>query len=424
MTATGSAAARDCPIAIVGAGAVTSIGIGYAAFSRALLAGRTHAEPAGFAVPLEEKDRAAGRHIMVSPVREFDAVSVVGERAARVADRSSLFAVAAAAEAIGMAGLDTGAAPERVGVVLGTALSAVDTVTRGQHALATGGAEALDGKVQMAAWPNMSAAQIMLRWQLRGPLLTVATACASSIDAFAAACQILERNEADFVIAGGTDSAINAFCVISAAKFGMTSAQADTETACRPFARDRDGILVGEGAGVLVLQRLRDARAQGRRVLGVIRGTASGADPYHITAPDPSGAGEARIMEQAMARVGVSCACIDAVIAHATGTPLGDLAEMRALDAVAATLGRRPPVTSIKGHIGHTTGASGALSVLAALAAFETGGLAPTAGTRALDPAMHFPVPLTEPARGRFTTILVNAFGFGGQNASLVVSRD
>jgi 3-oxoacyl-[acyl-carrier-protein] synthase II len=129
-------------------------------------------------------------------------------------------------------------------------------------------------------------------------------------------------------------------------------------------------------------------------------------------------------MEQAIARVGVSCACVDAVIAHATGTPLGDLAEMRALDAVAATLGRRPPVTSIKGHIGHTTGASGALSVLAALAAFETGGLAPTAGTRALDPAMHFPVPLTEPARGRFTTILVNAFGFGGQNASLVVSRD
>jgi 3-oxoacyl-[acyl-carrier-protein] synthase II len=296
-----------------------------------------------------------------------------------------------------------------------------------QHLLETKGPEAVPRKLNIQAWPNMAAGQVAMRWKLHGPLLTVSTACASSLDAIGTAARLVQSGVADVVLAGGTESGLCAALYYSQAAYGMSQAVTDPRRASLPFDVCRSGIVEGEGAGVVVLERAERARARGAKVYGMVRGYASISDGYHPSSPDPSGEWEALAMRQAQADAGLAAGAgvegVDAVIAHGTGTPQGDLAEITAIDTVFARRRRDLPVTSVKGNIGHTGAAAGVMNVLAALHGMEHGRLVPTAGTTDPEPSATFRVVLDRPFEAELDTVQLNAFGFGGQDASLILTH-
>jgi 3-oxoacyl-[acyl-carrier-protein] synthase II len=201
----------------------------------------------------------------------------------------------------------------------------------------------------------------------------------------------------------------------------MFKPEFDPTKACRPFDQDRTGVVLGEGSGVVFLERLDFARARKVPIHGLIRGYASLSDGHHVSSPDPSGTWQARTIEVALADAQIAASRLDAVMAHATGTPAGDMSEIRALNAALGAHAGNVRVTSIKGHVGHAAGGAGALALIAGLESMKAGALVPTAGTAVVDAEARFAVPVGGPAQGKIGAMLVNAFGFGGQNAALVV---
>ncbi|WP_277426220.1 beta-ketoacyl synthase N-terminal-like domain-containing protein [Rhodococcus sp. NJ-530] len=273
------------------------------------------------------------------------------------------------------------------------------------------------------AWPNMAGAQIALRWKLHGPLLTISTACASSLDAIGLAARMIESGMVDVAITGGSDNGGVRTSQLAAARYGMSPIDVeDPKMVCRPFDVNRRGVLGGDGAAVVVLESVSHARARGAQIQGLVRGYGSLSDGYHPSSPNPSGEWEVAAMRAAQAEAELTPSDIGAVVAHATGTPVGDIAEITAINEVFAST----PVlaTGIKGNVGHTAGAAGAMGVMTGLHSLRTGTLSPTASTTDLDLAIRFEVPLGAPAAAKIDAFQVNAFGFGGQNTSLVISRD
>ncbi|MEU2358544.1 beta-ketoacyl-[acyl-carrier-protein] synthase family protein [Streptomyces misionensis] len=349
-------------------------------------------------------------------------------------DRYTQFTLAAAEQAVQASGarLD----PARTAIVHGTTLGGVRAMQRAQHDLEQRGPEAIDRKTLIKIAPNMPAAQVAMRWGLHGPQLTVTTTCASSLDAIGTAALLVAGGRADAAIAGGTEGgwtgvdgrAEDGFAPAihySQINYGMVVPGADRETASIPFDRRRTGVVTGEGSAMVVLERADLARARGADVLAEILGYGSLADAHHPSAPEPSGRWEAEVMRQAIADAGLRPDDIDALIAHATSTPKGDTAEIRAINTVYVSErgAPSPPVMSLKGHIGHPGAAAGAMGLIAAVLGMSAGALAHTAGTRYLDGEIDFDVVLDRPRSLDLRTVAINAFGFGGQNASLIVRR-
>jgi 3-oxoacyl-[acyl-carrier-protein] synthase II len=289
--------------------------------------------------------------------------------------------------------------PRRTGVYVGTSMGGTGALLKAQHQLETAGPDAVDRKTMIKIWPNMAAAQLAMRYRLHGPSLTFCTACASSLDAIGAAADLIRAGRADVVIAGGTeggygrpdgspDGGFVPAVFYSHAGYGLTGGTRDRLRASMPFDVDRSGIVVGEGCAMVVLESRAHAAARGAAVLGTVEGYGSLAD-------------------------------VDAIVAHGTSTPKGDTAEIRAINQVYA--GVQVAVTSIKGNLGHPSGAAGAQAVVAALCALRDRKLPPTAGTSRVDPEARFEVVTAVPTTIRSGHVQVNAFGFGGQNASLVL---
>jgi 3-oxoacyl-[acyl-carrier-protein] synthase II len=344
------------------------------------------------------------------------------DRTLRGTDRFAQYAVAAAVAAVedsGIGELD----PLRTAVVMGTSMAGAATLYDAQKAYSEGGYEAVPRKLQLMAWPNMAGGHIALRWKLHGPLLTISTACASSLDAIGIAARMIETGMADVAIVGGTDNGGAKVSNLGAAQYGMSPTDIDDPyMVCRPFDRNRRGILGGDGAGVVILERLDHARKRGARIDGLVSGYGSLSDGYHPSSPDPSGRWERAAMEAAQKEAGLSPGDIGAVVAHGTGTPVGDTAEIKAINETFT--GGNVNVTSIKGNVGHTGGAAGVMGVMAGLHALRTNALPPTASTTDLDPDIRFNVPLDGPAPLERDAVQVNAFGFAGQDASLVIRRN
>ena len=223
-----------------------------------------------------------------------------------------------------------------------------------------------------------------------------------------------------------SDASRTQVTLIAAGRYGMLSPQPDPYKACRPFNTERFGIMGGEGAGVIILERADLAKARGAKIYGYLRGYASLSDGYHPSSSNPDGSWEARTMEKAIEDAGLPGGTddVDALIAHGTGTPLGDIAEIKAINQLFGGREKALKVSSIKGHVGHTAGAAGVMGLMAALHSMEEGAMVPTAGTTDVDPAADFDVVIQKPSKGELKTMQVNGFGFGGQNASLVVSRN
>lgn len=403
-------------VAITGQGVISSLGHTLSEFLGGLEAGRIQAERPPWA------DETGG-NVFYAPVKHFDPEQWMDQRTAQGTDRFAQFGIAAAAEAVRDSGLDELPAL-RTAVVMGTSMAGAATLYEAQEAYAEGGFDAVPRKLQLMAWPNMAAGHIALRWQLHGPLLTVSTACASSLDAIGIAARMIETGMADVAIAGGTDNGQAKVSLLGAVRYGMSPTDVDDpHMVCRPFDKNRRGVMGGDGAACVVLERLDHAQARGARIAGMVRGYGSLSDGFHPSSPDPSGEWEVATMRAAQHEAGLAPSDVGAVIAHGTGTAVGDAAEIAAINRTFVDEGAAVEVTSIKGTIGHAGGAAGVMNVIAGLHALETGSLVPTASTTDLDDAIKFRVPLGQPAHLDVNAFQANAFGFGGQDASLVVAR-
>jgi 3-oxoacyl-[acyl-carrier-protein] synthase II len=412
-------------VAITGIGVVSPFGTGLAPFLEGMLAGKVTIE-------LVER-RAGGGSTLRSVVPDFDPGDVLDAKVLAGTEVFAQFAVVAAEESVKAAGLER-LHPRRTAIVHGTSMGGSSALLRAQHRLETSGPDAVDPKIMIQMWPNMAAAQIAIKWDLHGPQMTLCHACASSIDAIGLAARMVSRGEADVALAGGTeggskpniaglDDNFVPATMYAGTRYKMSSVTRDPLRASLPFDRDRSGIVGAEGSVMFVLERGEHARARGADVLAYIRGHGSLADGYHPSSPEPTGAWERQVMEDALLEANLNPDDIDAVVAHATGTPAGDTAEIRALNGLFTTQGRAIPAMSIKGTVGHTGAASGGMGVAIAVNAMQNGVLPATMGTQNLDPEIEFNVVLTEPIEIRPRAVQINAFGFGGQDASLVVSR-
>lgn len=361
-----------------------------------------------------------------APVRDFEATDWMD---AKVADGTDLFAqwaLAATEQARIDAGLDDFDS-ERTGVVHGTSMGGTRSLSEAQRAYERDGAAGVDRKTMIRILPNMAGSQLCMRYGLHGPLLTLTTACASSNDAIGNAARLIRSGEADVALTGGTeavtlgDGDFAPAWYFAQAQYGMITNSTDERRTLTPFDQSRTGIVIGDGSAMFVIESEEHALARGATILAEIAGYASLADGPHPSAPDPNGTWEALVMRKALANADIEPEQVDALYAHATGTAKGDTAEIRAINTVHG--GRDLPVTGIKGHTGHTGAASGAMSAVAALETFASGMFPNAFGTDVVDPDADFQVITQKPAHVDADVIQINSFGFGGQNASLVLRR-
>lgn len=425
-------------VAITGTGVVSPIALSSAGFVEALLRGDRGIRQAPWSTP--EAPALFGR------VHDaFDPRDWMDDRLVRGTDGFARFALAACHQAVEQSGLgrlvagpeptvESDLDPLRTAVVHGTSMGGLFSLGKAQWRLEREGPEAVDPKTQIKIWCNMAAAQICMRYDLHGPSMTVTTACASSLDALGTAAMYLEAGLADVALVGATEGGWTCdrpdeegFVLATSAaevSYGMSTGSVDPARAMLPFDADRAGIVSGEGSAFLVLETADHAERRGAEVRGWLTGYASLADGHHPSSPEPNGRWEARVMELALESAGRSPTGIDALVAHATGTPKGDQAEIRAINRVFADEGNAAlAVTGLKGHTGHTGASSGAMNAIAALHALGGGDLVDVAGTTTPDPEIRFDVVLGRPRPVDAAAIQINSFGFGGQNASVVLER-
>lgn len=422
-------------IAITGTGIVSALGCSVDAFYAGLMADRSGIGLAPWCQP--ERD---GAHVFWGTASDFDPLDWMDPKIADGTDMFAQMALAASQQAMQQAGLHgegsgTGYDDERLGVVHGTSGGGVRAFQKAQHMLERHGAEAVPRKTQLQVWANMAAGQIALRYRLHGPSLTVTTACASSLDALGTAARLIQAGDADVVIAGGTEGGISGpkgerdgdfipAMYYAGGAYGMEGASDDPRKVMLPFDVKRQGIVVGEGSSMFVLERESHAKARGAAILGYLRGYGSLSDSFHPSSPDPSGQWEARAMEKAIRSAGMVPTDVGGLAAHATATPKGDTAEINAINLVHGTGRATPlPVTAIKGHTGHSGASSGGMSMIALLQGMHDNRFVHISNTDEPDPAARFEIVHGEPRTLDFDVAQVNSFGFGGQNASVVISR-
>jgi 3-oxoacyl-[acyl-carrier-protein] synthase II len=399
-------------VAVTGVGIVSPIGSNVTSFWRHLLEGQCAI------APMPERSQVTGNGFWAAVSDDFLAQTSLPRSALRNTDRFTQYAMVAAHEAMDAAGLDPPAA--RTAVIIGNTMGGFPTVTQAQTRFLDG-TRSVTPKLMALVIPNMAGASIAMHWNLHGPQLAISTACASSLDAIGLAAGMIERGEIDAAITGGSETLLSSLVYESLVRAGALSKNPDIARASRPFDVDRDGFVMGDGAGILVLERTERATARGAPVLARIRGYGSVADAYHITSPDPSGLYEIAAMRDAIEGAGDAGERCEVIYAHATGTIVGDAAESKALNQVYGD--RRAVVTSIKGNLGHSMASAGAMCAIAGISGMHEGWIPPTIGTRHLDPAIRFDVVMERPRQHFYEAFQVNAFGFGGQNASLILSR-
>ena len=404
---------RPAPVAVVGAGVKTPAGNGVGELWRNLCAARPSAE-------VFEDDRLPpGTAALVCRVSGFDPAAHLTPIEVRRLDRSHALAIGAAADALGQcAALPE---PARRAVVCGVGLGAASTYEEQASRLLGQGVRGLSPLTIPMVMPSSVAAHLSLRFGFGGPCLTVSAACASGAAAIGEGVELLRRGAADVVLAGGVDSLVGygAMCCFMRLD-AMSRNVGCPDLASRPFDADRDGFVMGEGAGFVVLQRLEDISASGPEPLGLVLGHASSADAHHLVAPSPDGEGAVRCMALALADAGVQPRDLAHVNAHGTSTVLNDRAEAAALAALFD--GACPPVMAVKGSTGHMIAGSGAVEAIVSLISLRHRVVPPVAGLRTVDPGFDLDVIQGTPREGPPGYALSNSFGFGGANTALVLA--
>lgn len=362
----------------------------------------------------------------------FDADAELGRGTSRRMDRYTQLALLAALEAFAAAGLadaveagaaDGGVDRDRIGILLGSGIGGAETWDREYRTYFERGPTKVSPLFIPRMLSNTAAGAISMRTGARGPNMTVNTACAAGASALHVARDLIRSGQADVMIAGGVEAGITGLSVSAFAQMGALSGNDDPQTASRPFDVGRDGFVMGEGAGIVILESAEHAARRGATVLARLAGAGASADAHHATAPPEDGAGAILAMQRALADAGLDPAAIGHLNAHGTSTPLNDAAESRAIRAVFGDDADTLAVASTKGATGHLLGAAGAVEAVFSILALRNGLIPPTAGTTTVDPAIGLDVVTDTARRSDLEAVMSNSFGFGGQNASLVFTR-
>ncbi|MFQ5880236.1 MAG: beta-ketoacyl-ACP synthase II [Dehalococcoidia bacterium] len=403
-------------IAVTGIGAVTPIGLTAAEFWQNLVSGVSGVGP------ITHFDATGYPCRIAAEVKGFDPTCYMDAKAARRMSRFAQFAVAAARMALEDASLvvDEGNA-ESVGIVINTGGGGMVDMSTGTEALLTKGPDRVSPLMIPNLAPNMASCQVSIQLGIRGPVITSAAACAAGIYAFIEGQWLLERGEAEMVLAGGAESGIIPAAIASLCNArALSTRNDDPQRACRPFDRHRDGFVFGEGAGVMVLERYEHAQARGARIYAELAGGGLSADAYHITAPEPSGHSAARAMCKALKSTGLEPGDVDYICAHGTGTPLNDSSETRSIKQALGEHAYKVAISSPKSMVGHLLGAAGAVSAIASVLAIRDGIVPPTINLETPDPECDLDYVPNAARKARVRVAMANGFGFGGQNGVVV----
>lgn len=395
------------------------MGTGKEVFWDSLIRGKTGIGPITRFDPSELPTRMAGE------VKDFDPLNYLDKKEARRMDRYTHFACAATQIALEDAGLNHHKVnPDRIGVIIGSGVGGIETVEEQARVLFTKGPGRITPFFVPMMIANIAGAHIAINFGFKGPNITTVTACASSSNSIGEAFRLIQNGEVDAMVTGGTEApiiplAMAGFCSMKA----MSTRNAEPERASRPFDKERDGFVMGEGAGILIIESLEHAKARGAHIYAELTGYGVTCDAHHITASDPEGLGAARAMELALKDAGLAAADVDYINAHGTSTPIGDISETLAVKRIFGDFAKDVPISSTKSMTGHLLGAAGGIETIICALAIERGEIPPTINYENPDPDCDLYVVPNEAIRREVKVAMSNSFGFGGHNATVVVKK-
>ena len=404
---------------ITGLGCITPLGNNEQAMWGNLLAGKsgigriTLYDPEGYECQI------------AAEVKDFDATGLFGSREARRMDRYTQFAVAAAGQALENSGLEvTDNNRDRIGAIIGSGIGGIGTLLEQNKVFIERGSKRVSPFLVPMMLADSAAAMIAIHMGLRGPNMAVVTACATGTNVIGEAAQIIKRGDADAFLAGGSEASIVPIAMSGLSVMNAVSTRNhEPERASRPFDLHRDGFVMGEGSAVLVLEELSHALDRGAQILGEVTGYGTTNDAYHISAPAENGAGAARCMYLALEDAHLGLEDISYINAHGTSTPLNDKSETAAIKKVFGEQAYEIPVSSTKSMTGHLLGASGALEALICVKVINEGFIPPTVNYETPDPECDLDYVPNNARAARIDHLMSNSFGFGGHNASIIISR-
>jgi 3-oxoacyl-[acyl-carrier-protein] synthase II len=357
-------------------------------------------------------------------VKGFSGEALFGSREARRMDRFTQLALASSLQAIESARLEINEANrDRIGVIIGTAIGGMETLFENMQTFIHKGPSRVSPFMVPMMLPDTAAGMVAIHLGVRGPNMAVVTACATGTNAVGEAAESIRRGQADVILAGGAEAAVIPLAISALGVMTALSSRNDPLHTSRPFDRDRDGFVIGEGAAVLVLESLEYALARGATILAEVSGYGSTNDAYHITAPTENGDGAALCMQNALANAGFETHQIDYINAHGTSTMLNDKSETNAIKFVFGELAYQIPISSTKSMTGHLLGASGAVEALICVKVLEEQILPPTINYEYPDPDCDLDYVPNTARRADVTHIMSNSFGFGGHNATIIISQ-
>lgn len=408
----------DDDIVITGLGAVTPIGEGAEEFWQNLVAGISGAN----SFEADELDDFPVN--VICDVKEFNPVDYMTRKEARLSSRSTQFALTSTRQALADADIEIGSdvAPERMGIVMNTGGGGIIEAEIGTRALMAKGPRAVSPFMVPRGMPNAVSSAVAMSLGVKGPALTSTLACASGSYAVVQASQMLQRGEADVIVAGGCESVISTVYMAGLARMGALSKwPGDPAGASRPFDAERSGFVFGEGGAAMVLEREEHAQRRGVTIYAKVLGGSMTNDAFHITAPDPGGEGAIRAILLALEDAGLEVTDVEVIFAHGTSTPLNDVTETKAIKTALGEHAYSTPISATKSMIGHTMGAAGAISAVAAVQGLHYGLVPPTINYMTPDPDCDLDyTPLTARSLAHQTS-MINAFGFGGHNVVLLL---
>jgi len=406
-------------VVITGMGCISPLGNDVPTLWSNILSGKsgvgliTHYDTANFEVKIGAE------------VRDFDGVAMFGSRDARRMDRFVQFALAASLQAVRDAGLViTDANRDRIGVIIGTGIGGMNTLFSQMDVYFQRGPDRVSPFLVPMMLPDTAAGQVAIQLGVRGPNMAVVSACASGTNAIGEATEAIRRGSAEVILTGGSEAVITQIAMAGLGVMkALSTRNAEPERASRPFDLDRDGFVMGEGAAVLVLESIEYAQSRGATILGEISGYGTSNDAFHISAPAENGAGAALCIQYALDTAGMQPDNIDYINAHGTSTQLNDKSETAAIKTVFGKRAYEIPISSTKSMTGHLLGAAGALEAVICLKTLQDQILPPTINYETRDPACDLDYVPNQARRAVVRNIMSNSFGFGGHNASIIVSQ-
>jgi 3-oxoacyl-[acyl-carrier-protein] synthase II len=406
-------------VAVTGMGVVSSVGTGVPAFWSALTAGVSGAGP------ITLFDPAGFGTTFACEVKNFDSSPVVDPKEARRMERFTQFGLVAASEALQDAGIAAGAAEAaRVGVIVGSGIGGMQVFEDQCRIFIEKGPRRISPFFVPMMIPDITSGQISILFGLRGPNFAIVSACATAGHCIHVAMRLIQSGEADIMVAGGTEAAITHMGVggFNAAR-ALSTRNDEPQRASRPFDRDRDGFVIGEGAGILILEELGHARRRGARIHAELLGAGASGDAYHVTAPHPEGVGARQAMLTALKEAGIATEELDYINAHGTSTDVGDPAECMAIRSVIGAHADKLAVSSTKSMTGHCLGAAGAIEAIVCIMAAKDDLIPPTINLENQDPTCNVYCVPNQAERRTVRVAMSNSFGFGGHNSALVFAK-